>query len=389
LGAGSNLYFDGPGQSVDNLNITPAGDPIIYASGPTSGGPQTLTLGNNVTVHGGVVFANYNAGDALINNGTINADGGYTSSINLDNFTNNNLAEATGGGTLNINSANWTNNGTLSATGGSTLNLGGNFTTAQIGTVTADATSTVNITGALDNSSATLAPAGGGTWYLNGGTITGGTIDQSAQPLYVQTGTLNGVAFTGGDVQVAAGGNLTVQNGLTITNHKLDVGAGATVDIMGSKVIINYTGADPLAYYQGLVLNGYAGGSWTGTTSITSSSVAAQNALTAPINTYGVAVADGKDGFVAGLVAGQLEIAPAILGDANLDRTVNFSDFSILAGNFGHTGADWDEGISSTPGRWTSATFPSWRGTSATFRNCRLRNWPTWRVLPGSLATLL
>jgi hypothetical protein len=31
---------------------------------------------------------------------------------------------------------------------------------------------------------------------------------------------------------------------------------------------------------------------------ITSTSVAAQNTLTAPTNTYGVAVADGKDGFV-------------------------------------------------------------------------------------------
>jgi hypothetical protein len=39
-----------------------------------------------------------------------------------------------------------------------------------------------------------------------------------------------------------------------------------------------------------------------------------------------------------------LEIAPALLGDCNLDGTVNFSDYLILAGNFGHTGADWDEG---------------------------------------------
>jgi hypothetical protein len=72
--------------------------------------------------------------------------------------------------------------------------------------------------------------------------------------------------------------------------------------------------------------------------------VAAQNALTAPTNAYGVALADGKDGFVAGLTAGHLEIESALLGDANLDGTVNFADFSILAGNFSKTGADWDMG---------------------------------------------
>jgi hypothetical protein len=44
------------------------------------------------------------------------------------------------------------------------------------------------------------------------------------------------------------------------------------------------------------------------------------------------------------LSAGQLEIEPAILGDCNLDGTVSFADFLILAGNFGKTGMDWDQG---------------------------------------------
>jgi hypothetical protein len=57
------------------------------------------------------------------------------------------------------------------------------------------------------------------------------------------------------------------------------------------------------------------------------------------------------------LSAGQLEIAPALLGDCNLDGVVNFSDFLILAGNFGMTAADWDEGDFLYTGTVTFADF--------------------------------
>jgi hypothetical protein len=106
---------------VDNLNISdPAGgDFYIAPSGPDSGGPQILTLGTNVTVHGGADIFSYYTGDALINNGTINADNDYRIDISVDNFTNNGTAEATNGDTLNIDSTNWTNSstGSISASG--------------------------------------------------------------------------------------------------------------------------------------------------------------------------------------------------------------------------------------------------------------------------------
>jgi hypothetical protein len=110
VGSGSILTFVGACQTMDNLNIVAAGPSTVYAGG--SAAAQTLTLGRNVTVHHGITFANQNAGDTLVNNGTINADTGSLQ-ISTDNFTNNSLAEATSGGSLYIASRNFSNHGTL------------------------------------------------------------------------------------------------------------------------------------------------------------------------------------------------------------------------------------------------------------------------------------
>ncbi len=59
---------------------------------------------------------------------------------------------------------------------------------------------------------------------------------------------------------------------------------------------------------------------------------------------YGVGWADCKDGVVSGLTSGRIEIKYTLLGDANLDGTVNGSDFSILAANFGKGLTNWDQG---------------------------------------------
>ncbi len=42
--------------------------------------------------------------------------------------------------------------------------------------------------------------------------------------------------------------------------------------------------------------------------------------------------------------SGQIEIKYTLLGDANLDGTVNGTDFSILAANFGLGATNWDQG---------------------------------------------
>jgi hypothetical protein len=217
-----------------------------------------------VTVHGGAQFLNNNAGDSLINNGTLMADAFMT--VNVDHFTNNNLAESSGGA-LEIHSANWSNGstGVLSAdagfielqgnwsnagqikvTNGSTIELNGGFTTAGIGNLSADATSTVDITGVLTNTSATLSLNSPGAVILTAdpslamtGTIVGGTIDNSAGNFSVIRGILDNVSVTGGDLQVRTSGVLYVQDGLTIANHNLDIGQGGSVSFYSATGIVN------------------------------------------------------------------------------------------------------------------------------------------------------
>ncbi len=58
---------------------------------------------------------------------------------------------------------------------------------------------------------------------------------------------------------------------------------------------------------------------------------------------YGIGYADGADGVVVGLTSGEIEIMFTLLGDANLDGTVNSEDFTPLAHNLGQSG-NWDDG---------------------------------------------
>jgi hypothetical protein len=530
------LTFDGPSQTLNNLNINAAPnyyyyEPQMEISGPDSPGPVTLTLGASSNINGNLNISDGSqTGSTLINNGTIDA----TDYINISNsnFTNHAFAEATTGGTLVIGSpswtnaptgtisanasslnfsGSWTNTGAVTATNNSTVDLEGNFATSALGNFTVDSTSTVNIEGTLSNTGSTLNTGTyGGNWALNEGTITGGTLNVSAGNFSVDDGTLNGVSVTGGDLQLQNGGSLTIENGITIADHNLDllgnsnvlvfdgpsqavnnlnINAGTgysnqldisgpdsggpvtftigssssinggftindgyqtgstlinngtinatgslyinttnfvnnnlieatsggrlyidgttnftntgalathtggfidipnsytntssvlidsgeiefdsgftqsgpgtttittgTLDVTGNltistgainigagEILVDYTsGSDPIASIEAYIKSGFNGGHWNGP------GIMSSNAQT-PTNgrIYGVGWADGADGVVSGLTSGQIEIKYTLLGDANLDGTVNGSDFSILAANFGKGYTNWDQG---------------------------------------------
>jgi len=210
----SNLIFDGASQqfssSIDSVYST-WNDlaSVIDVGGPDSSGPVSLTLSSQAVVHGAISFNNGTNGDSLINSGTINADvgGGYPAPnaglfISVPNFTNLGVVEATNGGVLSLNSAVWNNlpGGVIEAAQYGTVNLGSTFTTSQMGSLSAEATATINIAGTLNNTAATWAIPATGNFQLFGGTIIGGTIDESAgNPLIIQGGVLraskNGPCF--------------------------------------------------------------------------------------------------------------------------------------------------------------------------------------------------
>jgi hypothetical protein len=195
------------------------------------------------------------------------------------------------------------------------------------------------------------------TWARTGGTVTvysgakfevsngvvqiGGTQD----PFTDNTGG----ATTGNHVAVTVDGGAKLQitqsfSTLTVASLNINTLANSSVDIGTSALIIDYGSPanDPIASIEQWIKDGYAGGAWNGP-GINSSAIAAADAATGL--SYGIGYADSADpGDPAGLPSGEIEVKFTLLGDANLDGTVNTEDFTQFSEHLGQSGAVWDEG---------------------------------------------
>lgn len=219
-----------------------------------------------------------------------------------------------------------------------------------------DANTTLSISGPVDPfavHTTTIVPAADATALINDGTvaITGGSTTNGveAEP----TVSIAGVTGTG-TLEIGNGSRQVLQlaagsGGSTV--NSLVINPNATLDITNNHLIINYGAAGESqstidsSIYQ-MLKNGFNGGTWNGV-DFGGGSILSTSAQT-PTNgfKYGVGWADGSDGLhnVPGLSSGQFEIKYTLLGDANLDGTVNGTDFSILAANFGLGVTNWDQG---------------------------------------------
>lgn len=157
----------------------------------------TLTIGSGITVHGGGNISG-DCANPLVNQGTISADLS-NQTLTVSCFANQSRLSALNGGTLYL-AGNWSNSGVIS-NDASFLNLGGNFTTAGLGTLK-NIGGTNFLNGTLVNTNTTFTlTATTGSLLLNGGTIQGGTVAASggAQLLILgnggYSGTLNGVTL--------------------------------------------------------------------------------------------------------------------------------------------------------------------------------------------------
>jgi hypothetical protein len=177
----------------------------------------------------------------------------------------------------------------------------------------------------------------GGNYTISGtGSIAGGapfTKSGSSNLIINTPGTaLGAVSITGGSVQLGASTGLATMTSLAISGN-------GTLDINNNHILINYgSGPDPIASIASLLSTGYNGGAWNGLGGIISSAVASNPG-------YGVGYADSADtGNPASLASGTIEVAFTLLGDANLDHSVNGVDFGILAANFNKGVTGWDKG---------------------------------------------
>jgi uncharacterized repeat protein (TIGR03803 family)/autotransporter-associated beta strand protein len=233
-------------------------------------------------------------------------------------------------------------------------------TTVNPASVTINATGDYSITGSgTIGGTAALTNSGAGTLTLaTANTYSGGTIVTNGKVTIEPTGSessalANGpLTITGGEVQLAKNVTEGSQSGSAPTSNvtltSLSISGNGTLDIGNNHIIITYgDDSDPISTIVGYLQSGFNNGNWNGPGIVSSSIVAANANPNAP--QYGIGFSNGADQInghpiVSGLSSGQIEIKYTLLGDANLDGTVNGADFSILAANFGQGYTNWDQG---------------------------------------------
>jgi autotransporter-associated beta strand protein len=179
-------------------------------------------------------------------------------------------------------------------------------------------------------------------------TYSGGTTVSAGKLIIGVAGALpahSSVSITGGSLQLASGTGGETLSSLSIT--------AGTLDIVNNHVILSYAAGTQTATdasIRGYLISGRNGGTWAGTTGITSSAAAANSH-------YAIGYADGADHIVAGLSSGQIELKYTLLGDADLDGVVTGSDFTALVGNLGKSGRVWDQGDFEYSGSVTGSDF--------------------------------
>ncbi len=334
-GSSETLNANG-GISISN-GVTFAGG-TINANGSTTWASGSIGAFGNQTAGGNTIFNN-----PLSQTFTVECDASYvgygleyTSSNNdvfnnLGTFTKSTTTGITrfgvlfdSSGTVNVQTGTLSLDGGGTETGGFTISSGAvlqltnstSFTSAS----TIAGAGSVTFGGGVSTVSGTYNPSG--ATNVSNGSVTFGSSHAS----------ISSLTISGGEAILSQNTGPQTLTSITIT--------GGSLDITNNHIFINYgSGSDPIATIAQYLASGYAGGGWSGSGIISSTARNTTNGLA-----YGVGWADSKDHIVTGLSSGEIELKYTLLGDANLDGTVNGSDFSILAANFGLGHTNWDQG---------------------------------------------
>jgi autotransporter-associated beta strand protein len=329
----------------------------------TPGGPLTIELGSAYTgtLHfNSTTYNSYNGG-TVIDGGTLLVDPG---SLGVDDMLGNSGSVTFGGGTLAIN-APWTSARPIVVNPGSSTINGQGANTASLTPASISWNGgTLNLSNlgmsSLQQNGGTVSVTPGSALAIDSATslaVTGTTdpftdhANANNHVAIVNNGTLSFAGLNSSIAGITGSGVLDVGDGTHQTTLQLAqnsggsnvgtlaISANAALDITNNHLIINYgTGTDPISSVHALLLAGFNGGQWNGRTGITSSTAASTPG-------YSVGYADAADtGNPAGLATGTIEVKYTLIGDADLNGTVNGIDFGILAANFNKTVTGWDKG---------------------------------------------
>ncbi len=258
---GLNGYVSLDG-SAPVLTIAPSG--VIRGRGSLTHSQIISVAGAEQIVNQGLVSADI-AGQGLTvsprfitNSGAFSSLNGGILTVNSASFTNlsGGVLSATGGSTLALQQG-WHNGGSLILQDTSVLSLEGAFTTADLGLSGWSRTGgTVKLVGSLDNSAATLDLASAGSIVFNGGTIKGGTVNQSAVSKLVflshNANALEGALVTGDLVLDQSNGRVRLRNDTSFS--------GATLTGNSAVLAFEGTALDHTATFAGTInLDGPSG----------------------------------------------------------------------------------------------------------------------------------
>jgi fibronectin-binding autotransporter adhesin len=332
--SGSSVELMSYTSETGTFNTVPtfAGYNLVYASTELElvaipSGPANLTWNNA----GGALPSDGQTWDIDNSKNWNNNSSPNTVYTDGANVTFNDSNNATSNGGTNPNAYNVTLSTLVTPTSVTVNNSLGNYTISGIGTIGG--------TGALTKSgSATLTISTTNT-YTGGTNVTAGQLVVAAAAALPSAGA---VSISGnGNMQLADnitagslfGSSNIVLSSLSITNN-------GTLDIGNNRILVSYTaGHDPIASIAQWIANGFNG---SGGPEIISSDIATDDSATGL--SYGIGYADGADGLVGGLPSGEIEIMFTLLGDANLDGTVNAEDYTPFSHNLGQSGMYWDDG---------------------------------------------
>jgi autotransporter-associated beta strand protein len=333
LGGSGVLGFSGSGNATFSSSVTLTSFKRISQGGSpptvrslTFSGPISGTGGINKLGSGSMIFTGSNSysGDTQISNGTLSINdfsqlGTATTPISMGGTT-------VGAGLVIRAADQSTTRGLIVNPFGASLDFAGGVTVGSI-------------TGA-NVASGTLTKVGTGT-------LTTGPI---------QVGTLSA---TSGAVVIKPDGSDAASNRLgTLVLGGASGSWSSRLDLNDNKLVIDYTGASPLAQVGDQIKSGYANGAWNGN-GITSTSAATNNAGANPKVGIGFAEAAalGISTFAGQDVDGDsIVVRYTLLGDANVDGVVNALDFNALASGYG-SGTIWPSGDFNYDGAVTSDDF--------------------------------
>ena len=265
---------------------------------------------------------------------------GKTWDIGVNYNWNHGTAVYTDGSNVTFND---NNNNNYAVTLNTTVSPGSVIMNNSNGNYTISGTGTIGGTGSLTKSGTSTLTLSTPNTYSGGTTVTAGRL--LIEPTSATTSALpTGALSVSGNGEVQLADNVTAGTALVTSNvvlTSLSITGNGTLDIGNNRIIIDYSSpaTDPIASIEQWIANGYYGLSGP---SIISSDITADDALSGL--SYGIGYADGADGVVAGLPSGEIEIMFTLLGDANLDGTVNAEDFTQFSHNLGQSGMMWDDG---------------------------------------------